>query len=117
MARKKFSPAQRAAIVAAQDNRCTLCACEGGPWEYDHVIPLALGGLDAVENLEAVCQPCHRIKTKADVRQIAKAKRQKRSHEEGRGRKRRGAKIHSRPFRAWRSMDGARVVEKPPKAP
>lgn len=113
MARKKFTPAAKAAIVEAQGGRCTLCQCEGGPWEYDHVIPLALGGQDIVENLEAVCQPCHRIKTKGDVKMIAKAKRQKRAHEEGRGRKRRGPPMKSAPFKAWRKMDGT-IVRRPP---
>jgi 5-methylcytosine-specific restriction endonuclease McrA len=30
--------------------------------ELDHVVPLALGGLDTEENLQALCRPCNRRK-------------------------------------------------------
>jgi 5-methylcytosine-specific restriction enzyme A len=43
--------------------------------EVDHRIALALGGADEVENCSVLCIPCHRRKTRADVRKIAKAKR------------------------------------------
>ena len=32
-------------------------------WECDHVIPSTDGGADALDNLQTLCQPCHRNKT------------------------------------------------------
>lgn len=31
--------------------------------EVDHIIPKAKGGTDALENLQAICRPCHERKT------------------------------------------------------
>lgn len=52
--------------------------------DFDHVIPLGLGGLNAPDNWAALCQPCHRRKTIVDLKRIAKAKRQRRYHQTGR---------------------------------
>ena len=47
--------------------------------EYDHQIPVALGGESSLENCVVLCRKCHGAKTaKADVPRIAKAKRQER---------------------------------------
>lgn len=47
--------------------------------EYDHKLPLALGGASDLLNCQVLCQKCHRIKTSTgDVPRIAKAKRQQR---------------------------------------
>lgn len=32
-------------------------------WEMDHVLALADGGTNVLENLQTLCQPCHRAKT------------------------------------------------------
>jgi 5-methylcytosine-specific restriction endonuclease McrA len=32
-------------------------------WECDHVVPSTDGGVDALDNLQTLCQPCHRNKT------------------------------------------------------
>ncbi len=32
-------------------------------WECDHIIPSTDGGADALDNLQTLCQPCHREKT------------------------------------------------------
>lgn len=37
-----------------------VCAtCSGGPVELDHIIPLASGGANARENLQALCDSCN----------------------------------------------------------
>jgi hypothetical protein len=54
--------------------------------EFDHVIPLGLGGSNATDNWAALCPACHRSKTREDLRAIAKAKRRKRFQETGRSR-------------------------------
>lgn len=54
--------------------------------EFDHVVPLGLGGGNDPNNWAALCPYCHKRKTRADLRRIAKAKRQRRYHETGRSR-------------------------------
>lgn len=45
-------------------------------YDYDHAVPLALGGRNDVDNLRPYCRAvCHPEKTRRDQRAIAKAKR------------------------------------------
>ena len=37
--------------------------------EFDHIVPLAEGGLDTIENLQALVKTCHREKTEREVEQ------------------------------------------------
>lgn len=40
-----------------------------GPfWEADHVEPLWAGGIDSLENVQTLCQPCHAEKTAREAR-------------------------------------------------
>lgn len=61
---------------------CQICGMKIiGRAEYDHCLPLALGGLSDLPNCICVCSKCHRLKTStSDIPRIAKAKRQERSH-------------------------------------
>jgi 5-methylcytosine-specific restriction protein A len=34
--------------------------------DVDHIHPLALGGEDVAENVQALCKPCHKAKTRED---------------------------------------------------
>lgn len=34
--------------------------------EVDHTIPLSKGGTDDDSNLEAICTPCHKVKTQKE---------------------------------------------------
>lgn len=43
--------------------------------EFDHVVPLCLGGAHRESNLSLVCHECHRAKTKLDVKMKAKVAR------------------------------------------
>jgi HNH endonuclease len=86
--RKRLTPAQRQ-FVLARDGFWCKCGSPIG-WstndtsdalpimiaEFDHIVPLELGGGAGVDNIQALCPRCHRAKTKLDVAQIAKAKRQ-----------------------------------------
>lgn len=50
---------------------CVLCAQEGrmgAATDRDHIIPLAEGGSDTDENVQALCKDCHRAKTLAEAR-------------------------------------------------
>jgi len=76
--------------------------------DVDHRTPLALGGSDDETNWVALCRPCHKQKTRADVKAIRKADRARRMHQEGKSRQRRGRPMHGKGFdRRWRKrMDG-----------
>lgn len=54
---------------------CAICGIAMDPvkttWNADHATPLALDG----DALQILCVPCHKTKTKSDVKAIAKTKR------------------------------------------
>ena len=60
-----------------------MCQCEingRSGLEWDHHIPLAIGGDDALSNLDPLCVRCHRAKTRTDVSRIAKSLRVRLKH-------------------------------------
>jgi 5-methylcytosine-specific restriction endonuclease McrA len=61
--------------------RCESCSLKIiGVAEYDHEIPIGLGGESTLENCRCLCGKCHRLKTSSqDVPAIAKAKRRERA--------------------------------------
>lgn len=44
-------------------------------WEHDHIVSLAIGGRDDIENSRTLCRNCHRAKTAPETTQRAKADR------------------------------------------
>eukprot|EP01083_Nonionella_stella_P193309 714098_1 len=49
---------------------------EGHFWEADHIIPVEQGGGQCdIENLQTLCVPCHRVKTRAQTKERAERKR------------------------------------------
>jgi len=81
MSRKKFSKRNlEKRLKEVFGGKCAMCKCEidgTSGLEWDHVIPLKIGGEDALENLQPLCIRDHRLKTKGDVATIAKATRQR----------------------------------------
>jgi len=70
-----------------------------GNVEYDHEIPLGIGGKDHDETaLVPLCRKCHSDKTKADVKRIAKCRRQAGVTGQQARRKKNGSKLKSRGF-------------------
>lgn len=57
------------------EGMCAKCGLEATPGEYDHTIPIVLGGENRESNLQLLCVPCHKIKTKLDVKIKAKVAR------------------------------------------
>jgi len=59
--RRALPRAVRRAVFERDGGRCVEC---GSRFElqYDHVIPLALGGADTVANIQILCAPCNRVK-------------------------------------------------------
>ena len=108
MTRRRWTPKQRAALFMAHGGACHLCGERieaGEAWEISHDLPLALGGADDETNCFPAHATCHRDRTSGrDVPMIAKADRQKKARETGRGRKAKG-----RGFTGWRRFDGTIV--------
>jgi 5-methylcytosine-specific restriction endonuclease McrA len=62
--RKALTPYQRASVAAAQEWRCMSCnILFKALWHIDHVVPLADGGADDLQNMQALCADCHMTKT------------------------------------------------------
>lgn len=74
--RKAVTEQWRHHLVWRQNGVCPGCDITAFTWEFDHVIPLELGGSHSLDNLQALCPPCHKLKTREDLGRIAKAKRQ-----------------------------------------
>jgi len=89
MARKEFSKEVRRAAVKRAAGYCegklpNGCRCEWplslGKWAIDHINPDGLTGEPTLANAQVLCQACHKVKTAADVKNIAKAKRRSDDH-------------------------------------
>lgn len=81
-ARRAMTPARKRRIWKAWDEKCWFCRMpvpEAGPEVvYDHVIGLWLKGSDADGDIGPIhAEPCNKLKTAADLKRIAKTKRQK----------------------------------------
>ena len=77
--RKSFSAKDRARIFAAHGGVCGLSGVKigaGDAWHIEHRVPVALGGSNDDENLYPALVEPHAVKTKDDVKRIAKSKRQ-----------------------------------------
>ena len=80
MNRKQFSKRDLSKRLAEFGGKCRMCGCTIDATtglEWDHRIPLAIGGDDTLDNLEPLCIRDHRLKTKGDVKRIAKTTRQR----------------------------------------
>jgi 5-methylcytosine-specific restriction protein A len=65
--------------------------------QADHIIPLILGGGHRESNLQWLCEPCHKAKTRLDVKLKAKVARVRKHHV--------GIK-KPRTIRSWRKFNG-----------
>jgi len=59
--RRAIPRAVRHAVFERDGGRCTGCGSDFD-LQYDHVIPVALGGGDAADNLQLLCGDCNRRK-------------------------------------------------------
>lgn len=102
--RKHVKKAVREAVWERDGGACVECG--SSDVQLEHELPDWLGGAPSVENLRLLCVACHKVKTRRDVKIIAKAKRQRRYHETGRSRARKGPPMRSRGFQGWRNFKG-----------
>lgn len=112
MTRRQFSARAKAKRLLEFNGRCADCECKVGGaagLEFDHIIPLELGGDDEIENLQPLCKVCHKAKTRGDVDAIRKAERM-RQREAGIKRTRRSIIPGSKASGLKKKMDG--TVEK-----
>lgn len=80
--RKSISKAKRAKIFLNHGGICWLCKLKiaaDEPYDIDHQVSRELGGSDEDDNLAPAHKDCHRTKTKADVKAIAKSNRIRRA--------------------------------------
>jgi 5-methylcytosine-specific restriction endonuclease McrA len=75
--RRSFTPKQRAEIVWSQGYKCAHCECSliTRPFQIDHIQRLDALGKHEPDNWQALCVPCHAIKTKVDNREAKKGRR------------------------------------------
>jgi len=64
--KRALSRAQRLEIAYRQRYACNTCGLFPIPttFEVDHIVEIADGGEDVSSNLQALCPPCHKRKTK-----------------------------------------------------
>lgn len=77
MKRKAIPVAIKRAVLARSGGMCEADSCDNVGKEFEHRIPVALGGDNTLENIWLACRACHREKTSnEDMPRIAKAERQ-----------------------------------------
>ena len=82
-ARRSLSRTKMVALFTAKHGICHICSGKIGPgeaWDRSHPIPLAMGGADDETNWDIAHRKCHQTITKADVADIARAKRREARH-------------------------------------
>jgi 5-methylcytosine-specific restriction protein A len=90
-------------VAQSAERRCQKCGLETVGklrGQADHIIPLILGGAHRETNLQWLCEPCHKVKSKLDVKLKAKVARVRKRHI--------GIK-KPRTITSWRKFNGTRV--------
>lgn len=80
--RIEFTAKVRDKAADRANGKCQKCGLPfgGKKMQFDHILPLALGGESSLANCQVLCEPCHAAKTaKEDVPRIRKADRVKRA--------------------------------------
>ncbi len=80
--RKHISKKTRALVFEKDKGCCYLCGekiAAGEIWDLEHEIALDLGGLDEMSNYRVAHKECHKDKSRADIKLIAKGRRIRRN--------------------------------------
>lgn len=73
---RRVSKKTRLEIYERDEGICRECECEvGKEYAIDHDLALALGGTNEPANLQLLCIPCHKLKTKYDSRRRSRRPR------------------------------------------
>lgn len=81
--RQEFSKKTKLEAYTRANGHCEVCTAKlfVGKFQYDHVIPDALGGEATLSNCRVACSACHDHKTFGeDIPFIARAKRRAADH-------------------------------------
>ena len=63
--RRPLPEKTRKLVAYRQAYKCALCDCLLPPtYEVDHIVPVAMEGSNGLANLQALCRPCHKQKTR-----------------------------------------------------
>lgn len=59
----------RARVRKAVSGTCANCRFAFLPSavDIDHIVPLSRGGEDVASNVQVLCRPCHKAKTRTDM--------------------------------------------------
>ena len=110
--RKYYTKKEWDAQLAAQGYLCATWGCiSEGPFDADHEIPNAW---EPGKPTQLLCKPCHKAKTKADAKRIAKAERQAGRKGQAARRKKNGPQLKSRGFDKTKTkkLGTGKVVER-----
>jgi 5-methylcytosine-specific restriction endonuclease McrA len=108
--RRYLTAKAKAEIYWAQYENCDECGDDVtlGNIEWDHILPLCLGGSNDEDNWHGLCRKCHAKKTRHEAAMRAKADRIRKAWLGEK--KRRGRKMQSRGFDTrWRKRMNGRV--------
>lgn len=64
----RVSSAQIGLLLISQSHCCAVCKCDllQSGHHIDHIEPIARGGQNTIENMQALCPPCNRTKSAKD---------------------------------------------------
>ena len=71
----------RAKVWERDQGVCANCGRFSAKWQHDHILSLAMGGADTLENSRTLCKSCHRGKTGPETTARAKCDRLAQRHE------------------------------------
>ena len=79
--RRRFHPRVIWSLLKRQKLLCGECGAKlSHPVHLDHILPIWLGGKDEPENLQAVHEGCHKLKTAQEATNRAKMRRIQEKH-------------------------------------
>tara|TARA_Y100000310_G_C20674757_1_gene812349 strand:- start:1235 stop:1609 length:375 start_codon:yes stop_codon:yes gene_type:complete len=64
----EFSKPAKRALMTQADGRCQRCG-NTARLQFDHVVPIHLGGTADISNGQVLCSHCHRQKTDQELRE------------------------------------------------
>jgi DNA helicase II / ATP-dependent DNA helicase PcrA len=71
--RSTLSEKRKKQIAFIQNYKCKQCGIMLPPnYQIDHIVPVAIGGHNGSQNLQALCSSCHALKTQQDLINIRK---------------------------------------------
>ena len=77
MSRTKIKHDKRVKVFTKSQGRCAYCGVEleFNTYTVDHILPLAWGGSNQIENMVAACHPCNSQKKSSTVKEFRTKKK------------------------------------------